>query len=422
MTTSRRAIRRLFPLALAAGLATLAMPAQGQELQPSPTVTIVQVNGAFDSAYAGFLKGELRRAERRHDVAVVLRLDSAGTVEADAASLVAAVVNTTVPVATWVGPSGAHATGAAALVWYAGDIRLVAPGTRVGRALPTSIGGHEHGVRTAVPVPQELLGREPLRANELLTQRIATGSAGTLVEAVRALDGQSVDGRRLAIDPAVMTIRFARPGPVIGARHSLATNPTLVYLLLLTGIAAIVFEAFQPGFGPAGYAGALLVALAAYGLVSMPTNPFGLALVLAGVGAMALDVRRNALGPFTWVGGAALAGGSWFLVHSTGPALRPALWAIVAGTAGSLVFYGVVMTVVLRAIRGQAGLGAAMVGRDGEVRSTLNPQGHVLVEGALWRARAVGWDGPVAAGTPVRVTGIDEAALVLDVEPLTAKG
>jgi len=114
-----------------------------------------------------------------------------------------------------------------------------------------------------------------------------------------------------------------------------------------------------------------------------------------------------------------LAAGSWFLVHTHGPALRPALWAIVTGVVGSLVFYGIVMTVVLRALRGQsASLGKALVGRSGEVRSTLNPQGHVLVEGALWRARAIEWDGPVAAGTPVRVTGVDEEALVLDVEPI----
>ncbi|MDQ1712149.1 MAG: hypothetical protein QOE45_1599 [Frankiaceae bacterium] len=420
MTTTRRLATRLFPLAALALAALLPHPAEARQPQPDPTITIVQVSGAFDSAYAGFLVGELHRAAKRNDVAVVVRVSSSGTVKADVERLVRTVADSPVPVATWVGPSGAHASGAAALVWYAGDLRLVAPGATVGPALPASVGGHEDGVPVA-GVPPRLLSAT-VRANELVTENIATGSAGTLVEAVRSLDGKTVNGRTLAVDPAVTTIRFARPGPVVGARHSLATNPTLVYLLLLAGIAAMVFEAFQRGFGPAGYAGALLVALAAYGLVSMPTNPVGLALVLAGVGAMALDVRRNALGAVTWAGAVALAAGSWWLVHTTGPALRPALWAIVAGTAGSLVFYGVVMTVVLRAIRGQAGAGGALVGTEGEVRSTLNPQGHVLVDGALWRARAVGWDGPVAAGTPVRITGIDEAAFVLDVEPIPAEG
>ncbi|HEU0132777.1 MAG TPA: NfeD family protein [Mycobacteriales bacterium] len=422
MTTFRRVPARLLLLALTLGLAALLpRPGHAQELRPAPTITIVQVSGAFDSAYAGFLRGELARADRRGDVAVLIRLNSSGTVKADGRALAAAVANTKVPVATWVGPTGAHVRGAATLVWLAGDVRLVSSGARVGSPARLAIGG-----RTELPVEAPAALVEPgttLRANALLEQRIATGSAGTLVEAVRALDGQTVDGRVLHLDPALTVIRFARPGPVVAVRHSLASNPTLVYLLLLTGIGAIVFEAFQPGFGPAGYAGALLVALAAYGLVSMPVSPLGAALLLAGVGGMALDVRRNALGAFTWAGAAVLTAGSVLLVHSHGPALRPAVWAIAVGVLGSLVFYGVVMTVVLRALRGQAGqITEALVGRSGEVRSTLNPQGHVLVEGALWRARAVGWEGPVAAGTPVRITGIDAEALVLDVEPLTAKG
>jgi membrane-bound serine protease (ClpP class) len=393
-----RRLPRLFPLALV--VLGVALSGCSQQRRTEPTVTIVQLRGGIDSAYAGFLRGELRRADREHDVAVLIRLNSSGTVNADTASLVAAVKDTKVPVATWIGPTGAHASGAAYLLWDAGDVRLIANGARTGSPSPLSIGG----------APGRLPPRRTVAPD---------GSAGTLPEAVRALDGRTIDGTVLHLDARNVDVRFARPGPIVAVRHALATNPTLVYLLLLTGIGAIVFEAFQPGFGPAGYAGGILVLLAAYGLVSMPTNPIGLALLLAGVGGMALDVRRDSLRLPTWLGAVVLALGSWWLVHSHGPALRPAIWVIVVGVLGSLVFYGIVMTVVLRALRGQSrDLGRALVGRDGEVRSTLNPQGHVLVEGALWRARALEWDGPVAAGTPVRVTGVDEEALVLDVEPI----
>lgn len=402
MATTRRWLR-LFPLAL---VAFLAIPAQGQDAHR--TVTIVQIRGGIDSAYASFLKGEIERAEREGDLAVLLRLSSSGTVKADADALVRAVAGSPVPIGTWVGPSGAHTAGAATMLWQAGDVRLVAEGAEVRSAFPVDIGG----ARPAAVDP-------PKRANALVAERVAHDTAGTLVEALRAMDGRTIDGRVVEIDASEVKIRFARPGPVVAVRHALATNPTLVYLLLLAGIGAIVFEAFQPGFGPAGYAGALLVLLAGYGLAALPTSPLGLALLLAGLAAMAYDVRRDVLALPTWGGALLLAAGSWLLVHTDGPALRPATWAIVTGVLGCLLFYGIVMTVVLRALRGQsANLGRALVGRNGEVRSTLNPQGHVLVEGALWRARAVEWDGPVAAGTPVRVTGVDEEALVLDVEPL----
>lgn len=418
MTTARRACAWLFLVVSALGLAALMpRPATAQD-GTGARVSIVQIGGAFDSAYADFLVGEIRRAERAGDTAIVLRLNSSGTIKADAERLVEAVATSKVPIATWVGPSGRHAHGAATRIWYAGDLRLVATGARIGAAYPTDIGGDDVAPADTV-IPAPLRHGADLDADALVAQGIADGKAGTLFEALRALDGKTFDGRTITLDQTQDDIRFAKPGPVVAVRQALASNPTLVYLLLLTGIGAIVFEAFQPGFGPAGYAGGVLVLLAAYGLVSMPTNPVGLALLLLGIGGMALDVRRDAIGPPTWGGAVLAALGSWWLVHTNGPELRPALWAIVTGVLGSLLFYGIVMTVVLRALRGQsAQLGQALVGRSGEVRSTLNPQGHVLVEGALWRARAIEWDGPVAAGTPVRVTGVDEEALVLDVAPI----
>lgn len=419
MTNSRRALGRLLLLAFALGLAALLpRPAGAQAPDTGKTVSIVQIGGAFDAAYADFLVGEIRRAEREGDLALILRLNSSGTVKADADRLVRAVADSKVPIATWVGPTGNAARGAATRIWYAGDIRLIAPGATVGAAYPESVGGDERPPATS-EVPERLRAGADAGADELIAAGLAHAKAGTVFEAVRALDGRTVGGTTLKLDQRSDDVRLAKPGPVVAVRQALATNPTLVYLLLLTGIGAIVFEAFQPGFGPAGYAGGILVLLAAYGLVSMPTSPVGLALLLLGIGGMALDVRRDAIGPPTWAGAVLAALGSWWLVHTNGPELRPALWAIVTGVLGSLLFYGIVMTVVLRALRGQsAQLGQALVGRDGEVRSTLNPQGHVLVEGALWRARAIEWDGPVAAGTPVRVTGVDEEALVLDVAPL----
>lgn len=422
MTNSRRLLGRLLLLAFALGLAALLpRPAAAQDA-PGNTVSIVQIGGAFDSAYADYLVGEIRRAERAGNLALVLRLNSSGTVKADADRLVRAVADAKIPVATWVGPRGNAVRGAATRIWYAGDLRLVAPGATVGAAYPTSVGGDDEPPAGS-DVPERLRRGPALGSDELVKDGHAHALAGTIFEAVRALDGKTIAGRSITLDQKNDDFRLAKPGPVVAVRQALASSPTLVYLLLLTGLGAIVFELFQPGFGPAGYAGGVLVALAAYGLVSMPTNPLGLALLLAGIGGMALDVGRNAIGPPTWGGAVAAALGSWWLVHTNGPELRPAIWAIVVGLLGSLLFYAIVMTVVLRALRGQsAQLGQALIGRDGEVRSTLNPQGHVLVEGALWRARAIEWDGPVAAGTPVRITGVDEEALVLDVAPIGREG
>ncbi|HKH30628.1 MAG TPA: NfeD family protein, partial [Gaiellaceae bacterium] len=55
-----------------------------------------------------------------------------------------------------------------------------------------------------------------------------------------------------------------------------------------------------------------------------------------------------------------------------------------------------------------------LLGQVGRVRTPLDPEGYVLVHGELWRARST--DGPIAAGEPVVVTGLEEG-LVLGVRP-----
>src|SRR3954463_262178 len=57
-----------------------------------------------------------------------------------------------------------------------------------------------------------------------------------------------------------------------------------------------------------------------------------------------------------------------------------------------------------------------LVGRVGSVERALDPEGFVLVEGELWRARGRGggWEGRVGAN--VRVVGA--SGCVLEVEPV----
>jgi membrane-bound serine protease (ClpP class) len=57
-----------------------------------------------------------------------------------------------------------------------------------------------------------------------------------------------------------------------------------------------------------------------------------------------------------------------------------------------------------------------LLGDEAEVRETLNPEGAVWIEGALWRARVADGMPPIELGTRVRVESVDGLTLV--VEPL----
>ncbi|HEX5984390.1 MAG TPA: NfeD family protein [Solirubrobacterales bacterium] len=60
-----------------------------------------------------------------------------------------------------------------------------------------------------------------------------------------------------------------------------------------------------------------------------------------------------------------------------------------------------------------------MVGADAEARTSIDPEGQVWIEGALWRARLAEGATPVRLGDRVRVEAVDGLTLVVRPEPQT---
>lgn len=58
-----------------------------------------------------------------------------------------------------------------------------------------------------------------------------------------------------------------------------------------------------------------------------------------------------------------------------------------------------------------------LIGAPAEVRTSLDPEGQVWIEGALWRARLAGDGGPLRPGDRVTVEAVD--GLTLEVRPMT---
>jgi len=207
-------------------------------------------------------------------------------------------------------------------------------------------------------------------------------------------------------------VRFHEIGPLRGILHAVAT-PTAVYVLLLIGLWAFAFELTQPGFGVAGVAAALALALAVYGLSVAPVHGVGLAVLVAGTALMGLDVAIRRVQWLTLGGAVLFAAGSALAWRGVAPAIRVPLWLMVVATLGSILFFGFAMTVALRSRERIHTAQVGLVGLVGEARSDLNPEGGVLVKGSLWRARTM--DGTIRKGSRVRVRAVE--GLILRVEP-----
>jgi membrane-bound serine protease (ClpP class) len=424
-------MRRAASFLLLIALLTSAEATRAQEQGPS--VAVVKVDGSIDRTVAGYLRDAIDDAEDEGST-VVLQLDSAGTLDQDAVALAERIHEATVPIVVWVGPAPAKARGAGLLLMYAASLAAVAPGAGVGPLEPLDLAGAdepepdavrelastwmaERGRATPVAFPAE-----PVPAQDALDGGIAELPAVSVVDLLEQLDGRTVEtaggevtlrtriARAEGEDP--VRIRFVDVGPVDRVLHA-AASPTWIYVLLLLGLAGLAFELTQSGFGFAGIAGVGMLALAAYGLTVVPFSWVGLALLLLGIALMTYEVVARALGALTWLGLAALVGGSVLVFSGVADEIDVSPWLIGSAAIATLLYWGFGLTVAVQSRERVTSTQKGLVGLIGETRGELKPEGPVYVKGALWRGRSA--DGPIPAGTRVRVRGVD--GLILRVQP-----
>jgi membrane-bound serine protease (ClpP class) len=193
--------------------------------------------------------------------------------------------------------------------------------------------------------------------------------------------------------------------------HTVA-SPPVAYLLFVAGMALLVFELYTAGIGIAGATGAVCFALGGYGLAVLPTSPIGVLLLVFSMFGFAVDVQSGAPRVWTGIGTAAFAAGSLLLYDGV---TQP--WvAFAAATVGVLLFFIGALPAVARSRFSTPTIGREwMIGELGQARTAIDPDGVVTVAGGQWKART-NRATPIAAGTDVRVAGID--GVELDVEPL----
>jgi membrane-bound serine protease (ClpP class) len=424
-------MRRAVPLLLLC--AGLVLPASAAGAQDDPTVLVVKVDGSIDRTVASYLLGSIEDAERSGST-LVLQLDSAGTLDEDAIVLAERIHDASVPVIVWVGPAPAKAAGAGLLFLYAASLGAVAPGAGIGPLEPLDLAGAEPSVSRAQLEAlasgwAEERGREtplsfpdrPIPARGALDAHIASVAAVSMPGLLAAIDGRTVGtaGGEVTLRTRIATtedeepviVRFTDLGPIERVLHA-AASPTWIYVLLVLGLAGLAFEATQSGFGFAGFGGLGLLALAIYGLTVVPFSPLGLASLLLGIGLLSLDVRLRRLGLLTVAGMLAFVAGSLTVFRGVSDAIDVSPWLIGASAVAALLYWGFGLTVAVQSRDRLSSTQRGLVGLVGEARGDLRPDGPVFVKGALWRGRSA--DGPIPAGTRIRVRGVD--GLILRVE------
>jgi membrane-bound serine protease (ClpP class) len=400
-------------------------------------IVIVQVNGLLDPPNAALIKKSLRDAERARASLVAFQLSASGAVDVNVASLVQSIGRSSVPVAVWVGPSGGQARGASALLALAAAYVSVAPGAHIGPISPIDFGHpHASGQRA---LAQTVVARRPgadldavlhrgLSGKDAVADKLVDGTEPTVGQFIAGLNGKvlsTANGNvRMRTSTVVgvganrtvqanQNVRFRKLDLTQQLAHTLGA-PWVAYFLFVAGLALMLLEFFTASVGIAGVVGAVALVGGCFGFSHLPVAPWAIALLGLGMFGLAIDLQAGGLGPWTFIGGAALIAGSLFLYNGA-TALDPAWWILVLVCGSTLLFVLSGMTAMVRSRFSTPTIGREeLIGEMGVAEVGVDPDGVVRVRDALWRART-NRATPIAAGDSVRVVAVE--GVLLEVEP-----
>jgi membrane-bound serine protease (ClpP class) len=438
---------RPFPSLRAAAVLALALlclaPLRAQE---AGRALLLEIDGAIGPGSADYLADGLAHAAETGAAIAVVRLDTPGGLDSATRGMVQAVLASPVPVAVWVGPAGARAASAGAILLTAAHVAAMAPGTATGAATPVQLGG---GASSGDDGPSaaerkatedaaayirglaETRGRDPDWAERAVREAASASAAEALElgaidlvaddprDLLRRIDGRVVElpGGPARLDTAGVAVERFEPT----WRHRLLSflaDPNVAYLLLLVGVYGLIFEFAAPGFGVGGLVAVLALPLGLYAMNLLPVDGVGLALAVLGLVLLAAEAFVPSFGLLGAAGLAAFVLGSAILFDADAlPAGLPAFtlspWVV---GVSALLTAGFLLLVVRAAWRARgrpvATGGRGMLGASGVVVGWSGAEGVVRVRGERWAATA---DEPLREGASVRVRG--RRGLRLDVDP-----
>ena len=423
---------------------------------PDRRAILVNVQGPIGPATMDFLVSSLEEAASRNAELVIIRLDTPGGLDASTRGIVKAILNSPVPVATFVAPEGARAASAGTYILYASHIAAMSPATNVGAATPVNIIGAKppgqkgdsdadekdsgpapdsgdamsrKAVNDAVAYVRGLASKHGRNADwaELAVREAASITSGEALEIgvidliakdagdlLEQVNGRTVEvqGRDRVLDTSSLLVEQLEPDWK-SELLAVITSPTIAYLLLLIGVYGLILEGYNPGAILPGVVGAICLLTALYAFQMLPVNYAGFALIVLGIILMIGEAMAPSFGALGIGGVISIVIGSIILIDTDVPGFavsRPLIGAIaLAGSLGLLAIIGIAVKARQRPV--VAGR-EELAGAAGTALMDFETRGDVFVHSERWSAVT---ESPLRKGQAIVVTGIE--GLTLEVRP-----
>jgi membrane-bound serine protease (ClpP class) len=411
------------------GLGVAAFAQQPQ----SPVVDKFVLSDTIQPVTQAELIRAIARANADGAQALLVEMNTPGGLLDSTRTMAGAILSSRVPVIVYVAPAGARAGSAGFFLLEAADVAAMAPGTNAGAAHPVlEFGGQPDATmnqkiendaeaflrsyvtrrnRNADAAQDAVHSSHSYTAEEALNQHLIDIVANDENQLLASLNGREItrlNGSKLTLHLAAARIETIRPS----MRDTLLgwlVDPNIALLFLVGGALLIYLEFNSPGTIVPGALGTLMVLLAVFALNLLPIRFTAVLLLVAALVLLLLEAKFGGHGVLAIAGIVCLTFGTLTLVAAPVPEMGVTPWVALAlsiGFGGITVF---LVRLAVRARRRKSLTGAdAMVGCKAIAMEPLTPEGHVLVEGEIWRAVA---GDPVPKGAGLRVVSHEQMLL-----------
>lgn len=415
---------------------------------------LVEVNGAIGPVTHDLITRSIEDAEADSATMVILLMDTPGGLDHSMRKIISAILDSEVPVVTYVSPPGSRAASAGTYILYASHVAAMSPATNLGAATPVQIGGLPKMPDAPAPVSPDGEADKPsqdnktsmekkiindasayikglaklrqrneewaekavregvsLTAEEALEMNVIDLMANNVTDLFKQLQGKTINliDRSVTLNTEGLIIERIKPD-WRSRLLSVITDPNIAYVLMLVGIYGLIIEFSNPGAILPGVIGSICLLLALYAFQVLPINYAGLALVVVGLGFIVSEIFVTSGGILGLGGVVAFVMGSIILFNDEYLAVSLPLIGGVAAVAAGFLLWIVRRFSTIRHKQVVSGL-EYLIGQVAEVIHDFSGKGRVRIGGESWLAKS---STPLLAGQKVRIKGVDHLVLEVD--------
>jgi membrane-bound serine protease (ClpP class) len=412
----------------------------------SSTVVELRIDSEIEPVLAEYIVNGIDQANRDHAALILITINTPGGLDTSMRQIIGAILESKVPVVTYVYPTGSRAASAGFFILLSADVDAMSPGTDTGAASPV-FEFFGQPVKIDDTLQKKVLNEATayLRSYVSRRGRNATLAATAVTDAKAFTEKEALDGKLIdliASSPGNLlsqldgrtitrldgsTAQLALPNPVIVETQmstrekflSRIVQPDVFFVLLILGVLGLYTEFTHPGMFAPGVIGGIALLLALFAMHMLPVSLTGLLLIFLAIALFVLEAKYPTHGILGIGGVIAMVLGALMLVRSpiTGGGVSGWIAVSVALPFGVIIIF--LARLVLRSRTWKVSTGKEeLIGEEGEVTEPVGRNGApgmVFVHGELWRAAAHN-GATIPKGARVRVKRIE--GLLLHVEPV----